>query len=117
MLQRAFTLVELLITVAIVCIIGATLAGTLLGGCSADWQKAEAEAKKFAENVPGATGKVTCSKKDTDRDGYCGCTVFRKEQVPLAIDCGCEKHCLNCAEGCKMVNPGKGLRTNVRVTN
>ena len=106
---RAFTVIELLIIVAIIGIGAAALGGVFLSGCGSDWQKAETAAKEFAGKVPGSTGQIQCAKKDTDRDGYCGCTVFMKDATPMAIDCGCEKFCFNCAEGCRMVNPGKGM--------
>jgi outer membrane murein-binding lipoprotein Lpp len=103
-----------MIVIAIVGIIVVVVGGAFLSGCSSDWQKAETAAKEFASKVNGATGEVQCAKKDTDKDGYCGCTVFMKKGNPMAIDCGCQKFCWNCAEGCKIVNPGKGMRVNVR---
>lgn len=115
--KGAFTLIELLIVIAILgLLIG--MFSSFFCGCSSDWQKAEAEAKKFAANIEGATGKVSCAKQDTDGDGYCGCTVFMKGGGMTSIDCGCAKWGLLKAEGCKLVDNVKvkgGSRTNVRL--
>jgi hypothetical protein len=93
-----------------------------LTGCTSDWKKAEKSAQDFAKNVEGATGNVTCTHADTDKDGYCGCTIFVKGGDPLSVDCGCPTFCLwNCPDGCKMTENikmrGAGNRTtrvNVR---
>lgn len=72
-------------------------------GCKHDHEAATKSAKEFARKVPDATGEVECARKDTDSDGYCACTIFRKSAEPLRADCGCEIMCVNCAEGCKLV--------------
>lgn len=76
-------------------------------GCGSDWQRAEKDAKEYASKVPHATGKVACTKQDTDGDGYCGCSVFMKNGDVLPIECGCKKYCLWCPEGCKQVDTYK----------
>jgi len=91
----------------------------LLLGCGSDWQRAEKDAKEYASNVPHATGKVACTKQDTDGDGYCACTVFMKRGDVLPIECGCKKYGIWCPEGCKQVDnykatgrrPGRRDRT------
>ena len=68
-----------------------------------DWKEAEGHAKQFSKNISGARN-VSCVKKDTDGDGWCSCTIFGDQIVP--VDCGCERFCLtNCAEGCKISQP------------
>ena len=119
MKQKAFTLVELVITIAIVGIIAITLGSMIIGGttgCGSDWKKAEVAAKEFAQNIPNTTGKVSCTKQDTDNDGYCNCSLFLKDGPPMSVECGCQKLCIfTCADGCKVVDTvkfrGKGRRS------
>jgi hypothetical protein len=79
----------------------------LFGGCASDWRKAEASAREYASKVPNATGDVSCTRQDTDGDGYCGCTIFMKSGTERKVECGCEDFCLLCAEGCKPVDSVK----------
>lgn len=76
--------------------------------CSnADPQEAQRLAEQFAQHVDGATS-VLCNDTDSDQDGYISCTVFRKDQDPLSLQCGAEKVCgCNCAHGCKYMPVGK----------
>lgn len=75
---------------------------SLLVACEDDWRQAEIDAREFTLNIPGSTGKVSCAKKDTDGDGYCSCSVFMSDGSITPIDCGCEKQCFHCTEGCKL---------------
>lgn len=102
--QKGLTLVELIIIVAIVGVLGAILFGSLRG-CSVDVDAAQQAADEFKDNVPGAINAV-CVAQDSDNDGYCSCTVFRKEGLdPMALECGCETACIRCSRGCKMALP------------
>lgn len=93
------------------------LAGLLvLSQCQYDWRKAQKAAEQFASQVPGATGKASCTHTDSDGDGYCACTVFRKDGSVLRVDCGCEKYCLICTEGCKVVE-GVKVQGGRKITN
>ena len=66
-------------------------------------EEANKAAAEYIKRVPGATG-YECAATDSDDNGYCSCTVFRGEQDPMAIECGCERWCIwNCARGCKYV--------------
>lgn len=85
----------------------------VVGACGQDWQRAEKDAKTFADKLPNATGEVSCAKKDSDGDGYCSCTAFMEDGSGTPLECGCQRLCWNCAEGCKMVSPVK-LRGGVR---
>lgn len=79
-------------------------------GCKADTAAANKSAQEYMKNVPGATG-YECTASDSDRDGYCSCTIFRKDQDPLPVTCGCERFCVwNCADGCKYVPFAGGAR-------
>jgi hypothetical protein len=82
----------------------------VLVGCSNDWQKAEQSASEYVKKMPGATGEVDCAHKDSDSDGYCSCSAFMKDGSIQPLECGCEKYCINCAEGCKIQLPFKGLK-------
>lgn len=73
-------------------------------------ERAEAAAREFSTHIEDATG-TACAQRDTDNDGYCSCTVFRKDHDPMRIDCGCERWCIfNCATGCKVVQGVKGVK-------
>lgn len=74
---------------------------------TSDHSEAVNAARSFSKNISDATG-VDCAERDTDHDGYCTCTVFRREHDPLRIDCGCERYCFNCVRGCKLVVGYKG---------
>ena len=76
----------------------------LIVGCGSDWQRAERDAKEYASKLPGATGEVSCTKLDSDNDGYCACSVFMKDGKIVPIECGCERRCIWCTEGCKQIN-------------
>lgn len=100
MRQKGMTVVEILISIGIVSVFAVVLVSTV-GGCrDADWQRAEKAAQDYAKNIGGATGKVSCMKMDSDGDGYCRCNVFRLKKDPLEIECGCDKYCIWCKEGC-----------------
>lgn len=89
-------------------LLGLGLAVFVMAGCSPEWQRAERDAKVFAQKIPGATGDVSCAKGDSDGDGYCSCTVFMEDGSMQNLDCGCEKYALwNKKEGCKVVDAMK----------
>jgi len=90
---------------AIACMIMALMASCV----RTDTEAANRAVKEFQQNFPDATGS-TCAATDTDGDGYCSCTIFRGKEVPLQVQCGCEKFCIwNCAVGCKYVEAVKVL--------
>ena len=88
------------------------LAAFALLGCQADWQKAEKAARSYGTKMGGMTS-VSCAKMDSDGDGYCSCSVFLKGGKIQPLECGCEKFCLICTEGCKVAMP-KMRTTNRR---
>jgi hypothetical protein len=86
-------------------ILVAVLATLALVGCEADWKKAEQYARGYAAKVPGSTGEVSCMKMDSDGDGYCRCNIFMLKAPPISVECGCERFCLLCKEGCGGIKP------------
>ena len=106
-MSKGFTLIETAICIFSIGIIVAVVSMTFVG-CEADWQKAEKAAGKYAQKVPGSTGEVSCMKTDSDGDGYCRCTIFRKEKDPLHVECGCQRYCFICTDGCS------GIKHTVR---
>lgn len=77
-------------------------------GC-ADHKKAIQAAKEYAQNVPHATGKISCMNKDSDNDGYCSCTIFRAKGDPLAVECACGS--LSFKEGCRIPKLNLGTKS------
>ena len=79
------------------------IAMTLTACATSKPEAAEKAAREYAEHFDDANG-IECAQRDTDSDGYCACTVFRRDHDPVRIDCGCERFCVwNCARGCKLV--------------
>lgn len=87
------------------------IATALIAACANSKPEiAEKSARDFATHIDDSTG-IECAQRDTDSDGYCACTVFRRDHDPLRIDCGCERFCVvNCARGCKVVEGVKVRR-------
>lgn len=106
------TLISKLIVTAIVLITFATTATVFSGCVESDWRKAEKDAKEFASKIPNSTGDVSCAHRDTDQDGYCACSAFMKDGSVQPLECGCNRICLFCVEGCKVPNQlkVKGVR-------
>lgn len=79
---------------------------------SSDWQTAERFAKEYAKKIPGSTGEIECSHRDTNKDGYCSCTVFMSQGEVTPIECGCPSTAFGAGcvseqvTGCKMVVRG-----------
>lgn len=79
-----------------------------------DYQAAQKSAEEFITHMPNATS-VSCTQADTDNDGYCTCTVFRKDGLDtLSIQCGCQPDgwfSTNVARGCKVTQPRIDIRS------
>lgn len=102
MKNKGFTLVEVLIVIAIIAIVLTIIAGALGSGCN-DYPKnkpsADYYAMEFAKKMGGEVTGVVCVAQDTDGDGYVSCTVFRKDRDPFAIECASQ---FTYNQGCKM---------------
>jgi len=71
----------------------------LFPGCFKAISEIEADARGFAAAMgPDKVTGVSCVDRDSDRDGYVTCTVFRQGKEPLAIECTC----IEGNHGCKM---------------
>jgi len=105
--QSGATVIEVIIMFALLAI-GASIVFLFFGG-RADWQKAEKAARAYADQAGIQTTAVQCMHKDSDGDGYCRCTLFAKDTSRVLVDCGCERYCLECAEGCAEVSILKGV--------
>ena len=82
--RSGFTLVELLIVIAIVCIL-LSIVGSAFGGCDAITgfarerrARAENDAKSYVQQLhPSYTNtRALCQSTDSDNDGYVTCTVI-----------------------------------------
>lgn len=76
--RDGFSLVELMIVVAIVVILGCVCAGVIGGSCSGMSQKVDAteQATAYANFMyPGKNPRIQCVRLDSDHDGYVSCTI------------------------------------------
>ena len=63
---------------------------------------AQSNADAYAANF-GSLSKAVCNKYDTDSNGYVTCTVFRRNENPIEIECG--------PAGCRIPKKIVGINT------
>lgn len=83
--NRGFTLIELMIVVAIIGVVIAITVGTVLRSCSSSGDEAAAEARKYAQSLGLEIKGVSCTDRDTDNDGYVSCSVSHNDNGKLEI--------------------------------
>lgn len=114
--SRAFSLVELMIVVAIVAIIGALLIPALGSGCvTTDARQGSAEANLSAWSTQvGLEGRGTCSGADSDHDGYTSCTFVQADGNIQALECGYDVIVAPLGQntGCKVALPKMRVTDN-----
>lgn len=107
--SRGFTLVELMVSVFVVFVFVAFIGAVVTGGCRSviqDPEDAKAAARQWAQEMwPGHKPGVSCAARDTDGDGYVGCSVTDPRGNVVALECAAA---LTWNEGCKpvVVAPG-----------
>jgi prepilin-type N-terminal cleavage/methylation domain-containing protein len=119
--MRAFTLVELIIVLAIIAVIlGA--GGFFFRSCGRSQNKehAEKQAMQFAKlfvNNDAIKYSVSCQETDSDNNGYVSCTamIYRTPEhtEPLELECA-SKWSLSTGEGCRFARPNFGSTRNFR---
>lgn len=100
--KRGWTLVELMIVVAIVGVFASLVIFGISRGCTSQRGTAEPEARKWAQDLGLNPTGVSCANLDTDGDGYVSCTVATKDEkgnvTVYPVECA-QKWSLN--SGCK----------------
>jgi hypothetical protein len=95
--NEGFTLIELLIAVIAIMVVGGIFLRPLLG----NQENTEAQAKAWASKLFGGEAQATCTRFDTDGDGYISCDVAVKSPsgtsvypvlcaAPLTFNTGCK---------------------------
>lgn len=84
-MKRAFTLVELMITIAIIGVFVLIVVVVVGRGCANisgdNERKARQEAELYGQQMFGdALGAVSCTSADTDGDGYVTCALSVKNK-------------------------------------
>lgn len=112
-MRRGFSLVELLIVLAIVGIFIAVIAGNV-GGCNSTADvtaTATRNAKAYAASMGIEIKGASCSGSDSDGDGYVSCSLNTADGKLEAIECGYDKAITPMAgqnTGCKVAMPKLG---------
>ena len=83
--SRGFTLVELLIVVAIIGIIVVLAGGFIFNSCSSSKGTAEDEARKYGVSLGLEVKGVSCTNRDTDGDGYVSCSISYIDNGKISI--------------------------------
>lgn len=106
--NRGFTLIELMIVVAIIGIVLVLVGWFAFRGCTSNEGTADEEARKYATQLGLEVKGVSCTNQDTDHDGYVSCSISHIENGKLSImpvECA-TKFSMN--NGCKAQKIGVG---------
>lgn len=101
MKNRGFTIIELLIVVAVVAVVGVLVMSVAGAGCSmGSADHAEAAAQAHAGKLGWKVKGIACAGTDTDGDGYISCTVGLGNGDERNLECE-SGGSLSRASGCK----------------
>jgi len=85
---NGFTVIELMIVIAIIGIICALVFGVVGGNCNGKNQSsAEDNAQRFIKNMELDVAKVQCNGTDSDGDGYVSCMFKMKSGEMKQFEC------------------------------
>jgi prepilin-type N-terminal cleavage/methylation domain-containing protein len=101
--SRAFTLIELMIVMAIGGVVLLIIGGGIYKFAFNSHDTAESEAAKWAKKMNYDVQGVDCVDLDSDGDGYVSCTIALKGNPnPVAIECA---RSMSLNNGCRLQKP------------
>ncbi len=104
-MKKGFTLIELMIVMAIISVFAVVIGSIFFRGCSAVFgskQEAVANMRTYATEMGWKMVGGTCADTDSDGDGYISCTINIQEvegAIPVA-------KAIQCASGAAISRTG-----------
>lgn len=85
-MKKGFTVIELLIVIAIIGILAAVVSGAILDNRGATEKRAKQAAVKFLEENGISYQRMSCAG-DSDHDGYGTCNIMTDKGEKIMLNC------------------------------